>query len=211
MYNIHDTCQVENLNQIFMDYFGYKNDGWFVEIGAFDGVSYSNTWALAVAGWKGLCAEPVPEYAELCRKNHESHDVTVVETCVGNAEGFIDFSVAGVLSTYSKEYLNSNFWKNDYAIAKPIKTKITTLDNLLCLYNIPVGFDVLSVDVEGSETDVLKNFNVNYWKPKMAIIEAHEKHPAQELTLQAPFINEYFNNAGYRKIYCDIINSIYVL
>jgi hypothetical protein len=44
----------------------------------------------------------------------------------------------------------------------------------------------------------------------MAIVEAQELHPAKELTLQAPFINKYFQDAGYEKIYCDEINNIYV-
>jgi hypothetical protein len=45
----------------------------------------------------------------------------------------------------------------------------------------------------------------------MAIVEVQELHEAHELTLQDPFINEYFANAGYEKIYCDGINNIYVL
>ena len=40
--------------------------GTFVEVGAFDGWSYSHTVCLAQLGWRGLYIEPVPEHAALC-------------------------------------------------------------------------------------------------------------------------------------------------
>ena len=46
--------------------------GTFVEIGAYDGESFSNTSFLADLGWNGLYVEPVPKFAALCRARHRA-------------------------------------------------------------------------------------------------------------------------------------------
>jgi hypothetical protein len=119
-------------------------------------------------------------------------------------------AIAGAVSTANQDYLNSEYWKGDYQYAKKIKVLTTTLNKSLEFYEFQQNFDVLDLDVEGSETEVLQGFDINFWQPKMAIVEAQELHPAKELTLQAPFINKYFQDAGYEKIYCDEINNIYI-
>lgn len=45
------------------------NKGFFVDVGAHDGVESSNTYALEKAGWRGICIEPNPEaYAKLVQE-----------------------------------------------------------------------------------------------------------------------------------------------
>ena len=212
-YNIPVTCQVKDLNNIYLKYFGYKTDGFFVDVGAFDGVQHSNTWGLACAGWQGICYEPIDSIYRQCNTNHAGHDVLVINSCVGNEIGVKDFYIAGVLSTYNDDYLNSEFWKNEYRGAIKTQVHITTLNDSLVHNKIKIvkpNFELLSIDVEGAESDVLRGFNIDYWQPQMVIIEAQELHPAKELSLQAPFINKYFEDANYEKIYCDEINNIYV-
>ena len=211
-YYIPSTCQVEKLNDIYLKYFGYTNKGFFIDVGAYDGFQHSNTWGLAHASWEGICYEPIPEYYTKCVQNHSGHhNIKVIETCIGDREGIVDINVAGTLSTYNDHQLKTEYWKNEYSSSYKITTKITTLNKTLKENNVKQGFEVLSLDVEGSESDVLKFFDINYWLPKMGIVEVQELHEAQELALQAPFINEYFANAEYEKIYCDGINNIYVL
>jgi FkbM family methyltransferase len=208
-----DPIQLPGLDKIYMDYFGYKENGFFVDIGAYDGMNFSNTYCLAEAGWEGICYEPVPESYKACINNHKNHKVKSIQTCIGDRKGTVQFTIprALTISTYSDYYKNSQYWKNDYYYSYAIESPIITLDESLRENNVKPNFDVLSLDVEGSETDVLKFFDVEYWKPKMAIVEAQELHPALELRNQAPFINMFFEEAGYEKIYCDEINNIYVL
>jgi len=204
--------QVKNLANIYLDYFGYIQNGFFVDVGACDGILASNTFILAEEGWGGICYEPVDAFYNSCVRNHKNHkNVKVINTCIGNKIGTIDFIIAGTLSTYSTWHSKTKYWKGDYANSYKVFSQITTLDKSLEENNVKTNFEVLNLDVEGSETNVLEYFNINYWKPKMAIVEVQELHPAVELRNQAPFINEYFKNAGYRKIYCDEINNIYVI
>jgi FkbM family methyltransferase len=209
-YAIPENCQLINLNEIYLKYFGYKSEGFFIDVGAYDGFDNSNTWGLAEAGWQGICYEPVVLSYNLCVQAHLYHRVKTILTCVGNKKGTTDFYVAGVLSTYNENYYHSDYWHEDYKSAEKITSNIITLDESLEINLVKPDFDLFSLDVEGSETDVLNGFDINYWKPKMAIVEAQELHEAHELTLQAPFINKYFKDAGYEKIYCDAINNIYI-
>jgi len=50
-------------------YFKGLKDGYFIDIGAYDGITISNTYALEKIGWKGICVEPVPEIYERLIKN----------------------------------------------------------------------------------------------------------------------------------------------
>ena len=46
---------------IFENFFPVKSDGVFVDIGAHDGITLSNTWFFEnYLGWTGYCFEPNP-------------------------------------------------------------------------------------------------------------------------------------------------------
>jgi len=207
-YEMVGNCQVENLNQIYLDYFGYKTDGVFVEVGAYDGYNFSNTWGLARAGWKGFYIEPIQEYVQACMNNHKGHNVSVIQKAVGNFSGTVRMQIAGTLSTYDDFYIKSSVWGSQYK-NNTVEVDIDTLDNILLTRVIHDEIDVLVIDTEGSELKVLEGFDLEYWRPKMVIIEAHEKNPYKELTLLVPDIDNYFSS--YRKIYAGEVNSIYVI
>ena len=40
-YNVSNTCQIQDLNLIYEKYFGYSSNRFFVEIGAYDGETFS--------------------------------------------------------------------------------------------------------------------------------------------------------------------------
>ncbi len=47
---------------ILWNFFDYKEHGFFIDVGAFDGKHLSNTLSFEEHGWKGICIEPVSEY-----------------------------------------------------------------------------------------------------------------------------------------------------
>ena len=49
-----------NEESVILEHFGKRNDGSFLDIGAYDGKMFSNTLALAELGWSGVCVEPSP-------------------------------------------------------------------------------------------------------------------------------------------------------
>ena len=66
------TCLSENLkrSQLHQDMWALevascKRGGFYVDIGANDGVKISNSWALdKLFGWRGLCSDPFPHGME---------------------------------------------------------------------------------------------------------------------------------------------------
>ena len=71
-------------DKIVDEYFRGKRHGVFVDIGAYDGLTFSNTLMLErERDWTGICIEPLPDiFAEL-RKNRRC---ICVQACIGNRE-----------------------------------------------------------------------------------------------------------------------------
>src|SRR6266849_5987581 len=94
------SCQIPTLAFLYELFFGRRNDGRFVEVGAYDGYSFSNTSCLAAVGWSGLYVEAVPRFAEECRTRYAGNDrIAVVNAAVGDRPGALDVVVGGPYST----------------------------------------------------------------------------------------------------------------
>jgi hypothetical protein len=64
----NDTFRAQNGEDLWLDaYFGHKRQGYFTDIGAFDGVNLSNSYHFEQIGWTGILAEPDPDNAARCR------------------------------------------------------------------------------------------------------------------------------------------------
>lgn len=209
------SCQVPGLSDLYIDLFGYIGNGSFVEVGAFNGYNWSNTYGLAMAGWRGLLIEPQPQYAAQCREFYRSFpDIQVEQCCAGSEDRQAKLYIGGSLSTTKPETIetyNSLAWARSSGLSQDnyIMVAQYTLDNLLERHDWPIHFEVLVADVEGAEMDVLRGFDVNKWQPRLCIIEAHELYDDARLNGKSRPITEYFEQAGYKKIYTDYINSIF--
>jgi FkbM family methyltransferase len=209
---LHSSCQINGLHDIYEKYFGDTKDGFFVDVGAYDGITYSNTYTLAMNGWSGIAIEPVKKYYDMCRKVYEGLDVNVIQLAANQyMEILTIYTGEHAVSTASNDFkyriTNTFYGKNLYtSIEKVLSAPL----NIILEMNQVKAIDVLSIDVEGFEMEVLKGFSMGEWKPKMVIIEAHELHTGKDRPVLHPEINKYFNFFNYSKIYCDEINNIYV-
>jgi FkbM family methyltransferase len=216
MYIVSQTCQIKDLNSIYTKYFGYPSTGFFVEVGAFDGDTYSNTSCLADNGWKGIYIEPVEEYYAACLSRHKDNDVAVVQCAIGVHEGDADIFFGGCLTTCDpqqvKRYSEIEWTKNTPFIKG--RCSQLRLDSLLIRHHVQPGFDILVVDVEGTENVVFDSFDIAKWKPKMMLVELedehgsfqkYENHVAAHKALRKDIISN-----GYVEIYKDEINTIFI-
>jgi len=204
---IHSSCQIPNLAEIYRRHFD-TDDGFFVEVGAFDGFVYSNTYCLAEIGWGGLYLDPLPLAIEMCRKRHANHPKVTVQQIAAHSH-------RGQIKLYTHGEVSSTVWdqnSKDWGCMedKFVMAECDQLDNILPIQRVPVGFELAVIDVEGAEIEVLKGFSLNTWQPKMVIIEAHEKDQARIRNWKAEPINQHFAAFGYTKIQADHINSIFV-
>jgi FkbM family methyltransferase len=172
-----------NLDKKIESYIDFNN-GYFVELGANDGITYSNTYYFEkYKGWKGVLIEPIPHKYLECRKNRSKETQVFCNACVSYEykEKFVEIIYSDFMSTsleletdignpVNHALLGKQFLEEDEdifnfgAIAKP-------LNNILLKANAPKQIDFLSIDVEGAEIEVLKGINHTEYRFKFICIE----------------------------------------
>lgn len=214
-FNFGVGSQIVDIDLLYEQYFGKVDNGSFVEVGAFDGWNWSNTYPLTKLGWRGLLFEPQPDYAQKCRDLHKGNPkIAVSQAAVGSHNGMTRLYLGGSISTTMRRMVdiyNSIDWSQSCGLRKDryITVPLLTLNYALNLHEFPHDFELLVIDVEGAELNVLKGLNLNKWHPRMLIIEAHEDYPDEKLNWKAKFIEQVLCPHGYTKIYHDYINTIY--
>lgn len=203
-YEIEESCQVHGLEGLLQGVFGRTNTGMFVEVGAYDGRTYSNTYPLAKIGWNGLYIEPIQDFYLRCIGNHEKHpNIKVIREMVSDSAHPVEIYKIG--ETYT---INPTF--KDLSGAGLYSSMTTvTLDTILERQGI-TKIDLLVVDTEGEDLCVLDGFDILKYMPSMVIVEAHEFHEDPRLSWNAEGINAYMAVYDYRRIYADGINNVYI-
>jgi len=214
-YKVNADCQIPHLDWLYEKYFGQINDGFFVEVGAYDGEYVSNTCALADMGWRGLYVEPVPEFFEKCRARHAGNaGVRVDNMAIGPCKGEVAITLAGPLSSIDRqttEIFKGLAWAKSLVSDRRIPVSQDTLDAYLSQRGVQPGFELLVVDVEGYEAEVMSGFDLSVWQPVMIIIELHDQNMEYRETMEK---NERLavslDRAGYVAAYKDFTNTVYV-
>lgn len=142
----------------------FKNDGFFVEFGATNGIDLSNTYILEKEfGWKGILAEPAKYWHDDLKSNRSCN----IETnCVWrNSNSVLNFNETNVkeVSTISA-FNNSDGHKKARTTGTNYNVHSISLINLLDKYNAPKTIDYLSIDTEGSEYDILSTFDFSKYQ-----------------------------------------------
>jgi len=133
--------------------------GFFVEVGAYQPVALSQTWELEQRGWDGLVIEPIPAHAESLRRERRAR---VFEVACGTPEQHGE-----MMPIYVASGLSSLRFRNS-----PTKdVRVVTLDSVLAEASAQ-RVDFLSVDVEGTELDVLRGFSFERYRPGLILLES---------------------------------------
>lgn len=194
--------EAKNLPELIKEYLIennlFKNNGVFIEAGAFDGLSQSNTLLFEEVGWKGLLIEPSKEAFKKCLINRPD--------CITINKALVSF----------KDYKKSNYIKGDFNsdIMSSVNAKrssklrrkkykrlkkfyqlpltytidyfkqIKKAENNISIEGIPLSnllhdlsieeVDLFILDVEGFEYSVLKGINFKIHKPKIIVIEIYK-------------------------------------
>jgi len=142
----------------------FKRNGFFVEFGAASGIDLSNTYLLEKEfGWKGILAEPARHWHTALKGNRSCQ----IETdCVWReSNATLTFNEANnrefsTIDTYSSSDLHG--WERKNGSKYEVKT--ISLEDLLDKYQAPRKIDYLSIDTEGSEYEILSNFNFDKYQ-----------------------------------------------
>jgi len=200
--SINEPLLKKSKSQIRQDIFvlselNYSRNRYFVEFGATNGIDLSNTFLLETEyGWSGILAEPAKIWhADLERNRKAKIDKRCVwkhtgETLIFNETNYAELSTIDYLSS-------SDHLTNSREDGKKYLVQTISLVDLLKEYNAPEEIDYLSIDTEGSEFDILENFDFQRYKFKIITCE-HNYTPMREK------LNALFQKNGYRKKYEQI-------
>jgi FkbM family methyltransferase len=165
--------------------------GFFVEAGANDGIDQSNTAYLErYMGWRGLLIEPIPEVAELCRRNRPR---ALVEQCALVASDFegreiqmrycnLMSVVAGARGNADADEAHVGAGVRHLGPGKapyPVKVPTRRLSSVLDAHAIE-RVDLLSLDVEGYEDQVLRGLDFDRHAPEFMLIEMNKPEAVEE-------------------------------
>jgi FkbM family methyltransferase len=151
---------------------GFKRGGYFVEFGATDGVRLNNTYLLEKEfGWTGLCAEPNPEFLQKLQRNRSC---TVSAACIAGESGQqVEFILAdefGGIAAHCQDMHDEK--RRAYRdLGQTMVVSTVSLDEFLRKHNAPRTIDYLSIDTEGSEYEILKNFPFDEWEVRLITVE----------------------------------------
>ena len=181
---------------LIRDFFDNKQDGFYVDVGANEPMIESQTYHLDKIGWSGLLLEPLPHYCNLLKQHRTGKVVQYACSSPENNNKVLKLIVAGGHSTLNQNPIALGTKSN-----QTINVTCKTLDSILEENNVDVGFDFISIDIEGHEMEMFKGFTLKKWNPKLVLLEDHvTNHKKHNFMVQN----------GYQVLLRTGLNSWYV-
>ena len=151
---------------LLIDYiFKFNKKGFYLDVGCQHPVSNNNTYLLNRRGWNGMNIDLDPKNIRLFNLERPN-DINICK-CVSSDNSDKDlffFHPGSPINSLEKKTIKD---KSNFSLKK-INTY--TLNSILKDYNIE-NIDYFNLDVEGHEMDVLKNFDIKLYKPKVVSVE----------------------------------------
>jgi FkbM family methyltransferase len=200
-----------------MTYYGQHNEDMFIkeifptltngvciEVGAYDGISLSNTKHFEDIGWRALCIEPIPSAFEKCKTIRKE----CVQCCISDKDSedknFTIFHLNDNLCAISSLEPDQRLIDSHSHLitnTSTCRSKVRCLNSLLQELDFPKNIDFISIDTENTELDVLKGIDLNIYNVHLFVIENN---------FNEPFLDDYLQQFGYKKINRIAVNDFYM-
>jgi len=173
------------IDKQMLDFINYR-DGFFVEIGAGDGVYLSNTYYFEKnLGWRGILVDPVLHHHLNCLTNRpRSIAYLCAATNFENNSDYIKLNYGGY-STLSQgvqsDINDAQQHLDDAANYLPLRNAgvefiapLRTMTQILDSSNAPKVIDFFSLDVEGNELEVLQGIDFSRYQIRWLLVESRD-------------------------------------
>lgn len=191
-------CYTQNNEQeVIVDYF-LNEKGYFCDIGAYDGVTYSNVRALAELGWSGICYEPDKVICTKCVENYRTFpNVVVKQAAVGTHNGETDFypTSDSMIGTTTKAHF-VKWGEQNYG--EPYRVPVFDINDVLDGFE---KIDFLSIDTEGTNKALFAHLSDYHLQRMQMICVEHDGH--------ADEIGKRLHSFGYTLALHNSENIIY--
>jgi FkbM family methyltransferase len=174
-----------------------RGEGFFCEIGAADGFKLSNTYLLEKNyRWDGIIAEPARYYKEKIQENRNC--IISLKCLYSSSRTLIQFNetldpLLSTLDDYSQNDIHGKSREN----GTRYEVETITLSDLLKESHAPNYIDYLSIDTEGSEYEILKDFDFQRYFFGFITVE-HNYSNSQEK------VYELLTKNGYKRIMTSV-------
>jgi FkbM family methyltransferase len=170
---------------VVYSFFKKRTTGLLIDIGAFDGYHISNSYALYKKGWETIAIEANPIFFDFLIKNRPDA-ININKALVGNEDQKEIVFQTEPTGLYSGVKPNTIWF--DATNSNEIRVPACTLNQIAKDYTVNKKIDCISIDVEGTEEEILSGFDFDTYKPTMLIIEANDQETENRLiALMKPF------------------------
>jgi FkbM family methyltransferase len=174
------------INSLFGDW------GKFLDVGAFDGKTFSNTLKLYERGWTGVLVEPSPPaFAGLKRQYEGSNRVALVNAAISQSDEELDFYDSNGDAISSTSLQHKERWEKGYKCTfTPITVRGMTWATLFKLHG--TDYDFVNIDTEGTNLLMVQTFPFENCIPMCMCIE-HDSKIGEMM--------DVLEKRGYRTVY----------
>lgn len=154
-------------------YFNFKNNGFFVDIGAHHATRFSNTYLLYKMGWHGINIDATVGSMQSFSETR-TRDINI-EAAISDRPETLTFYCFDepALNTFDEQKALMIAEKTNYKLLSKQIIKTRALSEILEQYLHPhQKIDFFSIDVEGFDLKVLKSNNWIKYKPRVIVVES---------------------------------------
>jgi FkbM family methyltransferase len=194
----------EGEDMVLQRIFGDRPGGFYVDIGAYHPIRYSNTYFFYKKGWRGINIDPNPNTHGLFEKTRPD-DTNILTAIFPNREErtyfmFRETAYNTLDSEKAREY------KAHTELLSEIQVDCIPL-SIILQRNVPENqkIDFFSIDVEGLDFEVLKSNDWEKFRPEIIIVEQFGIFLND---IKSSEIAIYLDNLGYLPI-AKTVNSVF--
>jgi len=164
-------------DSIILDLLG--SDGYFLDLAANDALDLTNTLALERKGWTGLCVEPNPVYwYGLSHRKCTVVGALVAGTKMDKVKVKFRGVFGGIVGKLDNKLAD---WKKE-PDAPEVTRYTAPIAEVLSKFQVPKTIDYMSLDVEGSEYEIMKDFPFETYTIRVMTVERPNRKLKKLLT-----------------------------
>ena len=170
-------------------------NGFFLDVGSWDGTIDSNTKALEQKGWTGICIDPFP-------RNMQGRTCKLFKEVVSSQSGKrVVFRQSGALGGIEDTL---GRWKEPTENTRTIELTTVTLGDILETAKAPRFIHFVSLDIEGGELEALRGFPFDRYQIGALAVEHNFEEPKRT------DIRALMKNHGYKRVYSWFQDDFYL-
>lgn len=191
--------------------FPFSRKGTYLDIGAFDGRSNSNTWHLEKRlDWGGVLIEPVPQfYRKMMQTRSKDRNIfvncAVVSDRIQAREMIMYVADAMSIGSFSSKDINKHL-ESAKRIGIDTNQKIIVpampILEILNQINSPKIFDFCTIDIEGDAFDVISELLKSEYIVNVFLIESDADSETNKLLLQFRYSLIGHDELGGNSLWC---------